>query len=234
MSSIVPRKKIFVFIGPPGSGKGSLAQLCVKELGWAQLSTGELCRQHIMDKTEIGRQIDFFIRSGKLIPDTLMIGMVEDWLLKSFNNVDVLILDGFPRTVVQATALDELLNKEIFSNVSLHVVQLEIEDSIVMDRMSSRLVCPNKHCGHVYSKQNAALMSHSGMECDQCPGTALVVRSDDTVDSIKHRLEVYHKHAQGLLDYYCNHPKSRLIALDADMPLQSVFINLLNVIGIAH
>lgn len=225
-------KQIFVFIGPPGSGKGSLAQLCSKELGWAQLSTGDLCRQHIVDKTEIGKQIDFFIRSGKLIPDSLMIGMVEEWLLKSFSDLDVLILDGFPRTVVQAEALDELLRKEIFSNVSLCVVQLKIDDTIVIDRMTSRLICPNKTCGKVYSKNHAELMPHFDMECDRCPGVSLVVRSDDTIDSIKHRLTIYHKHAQGLLNYYHNHGKNAFIALDANKPLHKVFIDLLHIIGL--
>ena len=224
-------KRIFVFIGSPGSGKGSLAQLCAQRLGWAQLSTGDLCRQHIAQQTEIGKQIDFFIRSGKLIPDSLMIDMVEAWLLREFDNLSVLILDGFPRTMVQAQALDDLLSKKSFSNVYLSIVHLKINDDSVVKRMSSRLVCPHKECSKVYSKYEPDLMPRVDNECDRCPGVLLVVRSDDTIDSINHRLKVYRKHAQGLLDYY-NQGNDRVIELDVHKPLKDVFADLTARIGL--
>lgn len=218
-------KQVFIFIGPPGAGKGSLSQLCVSRLGWAQLSTGDLCRQHIAEQTEIGKQIDFIIKSGTLIPDSLMIDMVEAWLLDKFKNIDVLILDGFPRTVVQAEALDALLCKKIFSHVALHVVQLVIEDGEVMHRLLGRLVCPNKGCGAVYSKEIGELQPQREGFCDRCPQTRLIVRSDDTAESIKHRLEVYHKHANALLDYYRHHDHKNVKTLDAHKPLPEVFLD---------
>lgn len=224
-----PNKQIFVFIGPPGSGKGSLSQACVKNLGWAQLSTGDLCRHHIARGTELGKQIDFFIRSGKLIPDALMIDMVEDWLLEKLNNLDVLILDGFPRTLVQAEALDALLRKDKFSNIDFKVVQLTIDDEIVINRMLSRLVCPS--CGTVYSKENEELKPKVDMMCDRCSGVSLIARSDDTADSIRHRLQTYHKHAQELVNYYQNHGINKVALLQAHKPLHDVFADFVKMIG---
>jgi adenylate kinase len=225
-------KQIFIFIGPPGAGKGSLSQLCVSRLGWAQLSTGDLCRQHIAAQTEIGKQIDFFIRSGKLIPDSLMIEMVEAWLLEKFKNIDVLILDGFPRTIVQAEALNALLSKEAFAHVTFHVVQLVLDDAEVKHRLLGRLICPNKECGAVYSKEDAALQPRKEGFCDVCPNMRLIVRSDDTPESIQHRLEVYHKHANALLHYYKQHGDRQVKTLDASKPLSEVFDHFVQMISV--
>ncbi len=216
-------KQIFIFLGPPGAGKGTLSQQCVRELGWTQLSTGDLCRQNIADRTELGEKIDFFIRSGKLIPDTLMIDMVEEWLLKRLHEIEVLILDGFPRTVVQAQALQELLQKPTFAGVKVSIVQLVIDDRVVTRRLLSRLVCPNKSCGVVYSTEHEELRPRVDMVCDRCPGVGLVIRSDDTPDSVKHRLAVYHKHAQELVDYYRGQSRGGVVAVKADKPLHEVF-----------
>lgn len=224
-------RQVLIFIGPPGAGKGTLSQRCVKELGWTQLSTGDLCRQNIADRTELGNQIDFFIRSGKLIPDALMIDMVEEWLLKRLENIDVLILDGFPRTVVQAQALDELLRKPAFVKVKVSIVQLAIDDDIVTRRLLSRLVCPNKQCGMVYSTEIAELKPRIDMQCDRCPGVSLVIRSDDTADSIKHRLAVYHKHAQELTDYYNKQGRNGAVVLQVNKPLHEVFADFKKTLG---
>lgn len=226
-------KQIFVFLGPPGAGKGTLSQQCVKELGWKQLSTGDLCRQNIADRTELGQQIDFFIRSGKLIPDALMIDMVEEWLLKRLNEMEVLILDGFPRTVVQAQALSVLLNKPVFANVRVSIVQLVVDDEVVTRRLLSRLVCPNKQCGVVYSIENEDLRPRVAMMCDRCSGVSLVIRSDDTAESVKHRLAVYHKHAQELVNYYREHVSGGVISLEANKPLRDVFSDFKEAIKLA-
>lgn len=224
------QKHIFIFIGPPGAGKGSLSQLCRKRLGLAQLSTGDLCRRHIAEKTEIGQQIDFFIQSGKLIPDSLVIDMVEKWLLEKFQNLDALILDGFPRTLAQAEALDELLMKDEFSSVQLNVLELNIDDQIIIDRLSSRLICPNKECGSVYSKKDPQLAPREAMMCDYCPGVQLIVRSDDTPESVVRRLESYHKHAQELVKYY--EDKGRFVyQLAVDRPIEEVYSDFVKLAG---
>lgn len=226
-------KQIFIFLGPPGAGKGTLSQQCVREFGWNQLSTGDLCRQNIVDKTPVGEQIDFFIRSGKLIPDSLIIEMVEDWLLKRLDEIDVLILDGFPRTVVQAEALGALLQKSAFANVRISIVQLVVDDEVVTHRLLSRLVCPNKSCGVVYSTEVPELKPRIDMMCDRCPGVSLVIRSDDNRESVKHRLAVYHKHAQELINFYSKHDRDAVVVVDANKPLPQVFMDFRKMIGLS-
>ena len=103
--------RVILFIGPPGSGKGTLSQKCVQKLGWQQISTGDLCRRHIAKQTEIGKSIDFAIKSGKLVSDGLISQMVFDWFRQENIESDVVILDGYPRTVNQAKDFDELADQ---------------------------------------------------------------------------------------------------------------------------
>ena len=190
-----------VFIGPPGSGKGSLSELCVKKLGWVQLSTGNLCRKHIAEQTDIGKQIDFAIKSGKLVSDSLITVMVADWFAENVGNAETVILDGFPRTVAQADALQNILN-ERFLGVNLHVIRLKISDTRVVERLCNRYTCSNKACQAVYSLiSNSTMAPKSGMVCDAC-SCPLIRRADDEEEAIKNRLQVYHKHEQGLLAFY--------------------------------
>src|SRR5438105_2140053 len=104
---------IFIFLGPPGSGKGSVSRLCIKDLGWVQLSTGNLCRKHIAKQTEIGKEIDFAIKSGKLVSDDLITNMVLEWFQKDFDDSHTVILDGYPRTIMQAQAFTKLFDKQL-------------------------------------------------------------------------------------------------------------------------
>ena len=117
-----PKKSVFIFIGPPGSGKGTLSHLCVSSLRWVQLSTGNLCRKHIAEQTEIGKQIDFALKSGKLVSDSLINAMVHDWFSMTIQEADNIILDGYPRTVAQAEALHEYLQKNL-SHVDVQVIR---------------------------------------------------------------------------------------------------------------
>ena len=110
-------RDIIVFIGPPGSGKGTLSGLCVKELGWVQISTGNLCRKHIADKTKIGQEIDFAIKSGKLVSDNLITDMIIDWFKHVGDQVRTVVLDSYPRTVAQAQALTSFLRRILTQSV---------------------------------------------------------------------------------------------------------------------
>src|SRR5437870_4418018 len=110
-------RKIYIFIGPPGAGKGTLAQLCASRMGWIQCSTGDLCRKHVAEQSPLGMQIDLLIKSGKLISDELVIEMVEEWLHKNLYAYEHIIFDGFPRTRVQAELLEALLKKPSFSAI---------------------------------------------------------------------------------------------------------------------
>ena len=215
------KKNILIFIGPPGSGKGSLSELCVKRLGWAQLSTGNLCREHIANQTEIGKQIDFAIKSGKLVSDGLIVDMVSDWLQKSLASKEYVIFDGFPRTVAQAEAFDALM-KGKFKDSHLRVVRLLIDDETIVARILGRYICQNDKCQAVYSLvKGSSLAPKKAGECDVC-GSALIRRTDDNEVSIKERLQTYHQHEKKLLDFYRKGEKS-IVELRADKPLEEVF-----------
>ncbi len=223
-------KTIFIFLGPPGSGKGSLSQLCAKRLGWVQLSTGNLCRQNICEQTEIGKQIDFAIKSGKLITDSLIISMVDEWLRANSELHKAVILDGFPRTVAQAESLSEFLALPHLSQVKLKVVKMVLEDASVMKRLSMRSICKNSKCQAVYSLANGSpLKPRKHALCDEC-ASPLMQRSDDDEETTRQRLLMYHKHEQGLSDFY-QKQRQNIIALNVEQPLEKVYDQLLGIVG---
>ena len=191
-----------MFIGAPGSGKGTLSALCVRELGWERLSTGELCRKHIAEKTSIGTEIDFAIKSGKLVSDILIASMVEQWFVEHKKSNKPVILDGYPRTVSQAKALDSLF-EELFPNIQLKVVHFLISQDALRERLDGRLICLNTDCQTVYSLKSSELKPRNDMICDLCHGK-LGVRKDDQAASVSERLRIYSEHEQVLLHYYCN------------------------------
>lgn len=216
------RKSIVILLGPPGSGKGTLSQLCIEGLGWDQLSTGALCRKHILEKTEIGKQIDFSIKSGKLIADNLIIDMVGEWL---FNRITVnnnpTILDGFPRTIAQARALDTLFREKL-TFCSLNVVKLTLSDNSVINRLLDRSVCQNTDCQAVYSlKHNSELSPKREMVCDRCK-SPLIKRTDDTQETVLNRIQTYHLHANDLINYY-ETTGCQIHEIDGEPSLNEVF-----------
>ena len=210
-------REIYIFLGPPGSGKGTIADLCIKELGWKQLSTGNLCRKHISEGSEIGKQIDLIIKSGKLIPDKLIFDMVKDWLLKQSEILKPIILDGFPRTVVQAKGLMDLLK-----NSNLNVVRFVIPDKALISRLLSRLICSNKGCQAGYSAvPGSGLEPKKDMVCNICE-SPLIRRGDDEIESIKKRIAIYGKHEQDLLDFF-SLIGQEVKGIDADKLVSEVF-----------
>lgn len=196
------QKTVYIFVGPPGSGKGTLSYLCVKNWGWIQLSTGNLCRKHIAEQTELGKQIDFALKSGKLVPDNLINQMVCNWFQDTIKKVDTIILDGYPRTVAQAKELHSFL-KQGLPEVSVKVVRFFISDETVVNRICGRLVCKNKDCQEVYSAIPGARNPLKAMKCDTCCHE-LGCRNDDAVTQIKERLVTYHKHEGDLLHFFKN------------------------------
>lgn len=222
---------ILILLGPPGSGKGSLSRLCVKRLGWAQLSTGNLCRQHINERTEIGQKIDFILKSGKLISDELIIKMVEDWLISQFNTSKSVILDGFPRTIAQAEALNGMLKSTHFDAVRLKIVKMNIAESQIIERLSSRSVCQNNKCQAVYTLQNnCSLSPKNQMVCDEC-SSPLVRRADDEETAIRERLLIYHDHEQNLINFYTEIGLN-IAHLMVHRPIEDVYEEFLTTIGL--
>lgn len=212
---------LIILLGPPGAGKGSLAGLCIAQLDWKQLSTGNLCRKHIAEQTEIGKQIDFAIKSGKLVSDSLVTGAVQEWLESSIDGARAVILDGFPRTVAQAKSLHEfLLQKQ--DSLRLKVVRLFVSDEVVVARLCNRYICANIECQAVYSiGEGSKLLPKAEMICDHC-GQSLVRRKDDNEDSVKERLKIYHKHEQDLLNFYLD-TKQAIAEFNVEKPLQELF-----------
>ena len=223
-------ENIYIFIGPPGAGKGSVSNLCVNSFGWTQISSGNLCRKNIAEQTKIGKEIDFIIKSGKLIDDELITRMIFEWFSEHKEKITGVILDGYPRTVAQAKALDEIV-KSIFLSKKIYVVLFHLSDDKVVERLCSRFICQNKDCQAVYSGS-----SYSDLEpkqygvCDIC-SSKLGRREDDSESSVRDRLKIYHKHEQQLISFY-RHNGHNIIELDASRPLRDVFEKFVELIGI--
>ena len=220
---------VFIFIGPPGAGKGSLSSLCVKNFGWLQISTGNLCRKHIAEQTKIGKEIDLIIKSGKLINDDLITFMVFEWFSENAHKATGIIFDGYPRTVAQAEAFDVMI-KIKFPSVKTRVVLFEITDTMVIDRLCSRYVCQNPECQAVYShSSDLNAISTEAMVCALCSGS-LGRREDDSEVAVRKRLDIYHRHEQQLLDFYKKN-EIDIIKLDASKQLQQVFEDFVQIVG---
>ena len=225
------KKKIVLFLGPPGAGKGSLSQLCVKRLGWQQLSTGNLCREHIAQGTDIGKEIDFAMKSGKLIADSLIIDMVDQWLASSQIGDQTIIFDGFPRTVPQAASLQELV--ESHGDIEIRLLRLAIDDKELVYRLSARSICQNKKCMMVYSlHKDSALLPKKSDICNECQGP-LVRRPDDEESAIRERLRIYHEHERGLLGFF--ESIGHLInTVEASLPLEKVYVSFIDTTGFVN
>ena len=220
---------IFIFIGPPGAGKGSLARLCLQHFDWIEISTGNLCRKHILEQTKIGKEIDLIIKSGKLINDDLMTFMVFEWFNENAKRAKGIIFDGYPRTIDQAISFDNMIHSR-FPSVRLNVVWFVISNDVVIRRLCSRYICQNKECQAVYSlSPESSLAPSNDTLCDIC-SSPLGRREDDNESAVRKRLEIYHKHEEELIGFYkkTNHS---IIELDASASLQEVFDNFVRCIN---
>ena len=186
-----------VFLGPPGGGKGTHAKRLSTRYGIPHISTGDILRERVSDGSPLGKKIKSFIENGKLVPDELIIEMVDDRL----RGPDVqkgFILDGFPRTIEQAKALDQILAKR---KMPLNLVaDFNTTEDVIIRRLSGRRICPK--CGANYHIKNIP-PKRVGI-CDTC-GSALVQRKDDEEHTVRTRLKVYHAQTTPLTKYYQDH-----------------------------
>ncbi|MFD7878789.1 adenylate kinase [Streptomyces sp. NPDC059766] len=184
-----------VLVGPPGAGKGTQATLLAAKLGVPHISTGDLFRANISQQTELGKLAKSYMDAGNLVPDEVTIGMAKD-RMEQPDAGSGFLLDGFPRNVSQAEALDEVLNTE---SIKLDaVLDLEVPEEEVVKRIAGRRICRNDsaHVFHVTYKPAAK----EGV-CDVCGGE-LYQRDDDSEDTVRKRLEVYHTQTEPIIDYY--------------------------------
>ncbi|GAA2763584.1 adenylate kinase [Streptomyces paradoxus] len=184
-----------VLVGPPGAGKGTQAAFLARNLSIPHISTGDLFRANISQQTELGKLAKSYMDAGNLVPDEVTIAMAKD-RMEQPDAENGFLLDGFPRNVSQAEALDELLETE---NMQLDaVLDLEVPEDEVVKRIAGRRICRNdsSHVFHVTYKQPAK----DGV-CDVCGGE-LYQRNDDSEETVRTRLEVYHTQTEPIIDYY--------------------------------
>ena len=189
---------ILIMLGAPGTGKGTVAAKLSEKLNIPQVSTGDIFRKAIAEKTAVGIEAEKYISKGMLVPDEVTIKIVEE-RLKDEDVKNGLILDGFPRTIDQAKALDLMLEKEN-KNITL-AINLETPEEEIIDRIVNRRVCSNQECKTVYNiKLNPPKVD--GI-CDKC-GKTLIQRKDDNEETVKNRLVAYYKQSAPIVDYYKN------------------------------
>lgn len=196
-----------IFLGPPGAGKGTTAVDLKIRLRIPHISTGDLFRKHIKEQTELGKRVNAIIEAGDLVPDEITIEMVKQRLAEP-DAKKGFILDGFPRTIAQAEAL------ETFAKID-KVINFELSDEMIIKRLSGRRVC--KTCG--YGHHIEFMPPKVEGLCDKCSGE-LYTRKDDQIDSIKNRLEVYQKSTQPLIDYFTQ--KGLIANFDSSKPAEKV------------
>jgi adenylate kinase len=203
-----------VFLGAPGSGKGTQAQRLVERHGIPQISTGDLLRAHVRDGTELGRRAKSIMDAGQLVDDVTILGMVRE-RLASPDTAKGFILDGFPRTIPQAEGLDTLLG-EIGKPLKA-VILFDVDPQLLVKRISGRRSCQD--CGRVFNVHTAPVPVPPPCS-GQCTSPRLMQRPDDAEATVAKRLAVYEDQTQPLIGFYRS--RGMLKSVDADAPLEAV------------
>jgi len=200
-----------VLLGPPGAGKGTVAEV-LAEKGYTHVSTGQLLREQIQQGTQLGLEAKTLMDKGAFVPDDVVVGMIRS-LLEDANPNQKFLFDGFPRTLSQAEKLDELL--ESLNGTLGEVILLECPDSVVVERLSGRRTC--EKCGTIYHIKYNAPETLGVCNLDGAP---LLQRPDDKEETIKNRLSVYQTQTAPLVNYYQSH--GLIHTIDATQPIQNV------------
>lgn len=210
-----------VLLGSPGSGKGTQASRIEKKFGIPHISTGDIFRDNISRNTTIGAEARKFIESGLLVPDSLTLSIVENRLLED-DCKEGFLLDGFPRNIAQAEALDKDL-KKMAKELNI-VVNIEVSDNTIIERMSGRRICSD--CGESYNL--CFLKPATDGICDKCGGK-LYTREDDKPETVMNRLKVYKNQTFPLIDYY--NGKGILISVNGEQPADKVYEDICSSLG---
>lgn len=211
-----------ILMGPPGGGKGTQAKILEDEFDIVQLSTGDMLRSAVAAGTDLGKQAKAIMDAGRLVSDEIMIGMISERIDEP-DCANGFILDGFPRTVAQAEALDVLLEQK---NLNLDaVVEVRVPDEKLVERITGRFTCAK--CGEGYH-DTFKRPAKDGV-CDACGGTEFKRRADDNADTVVSRLEAYHGQTAPLLPYY--ESKGLLKVVDGDQDMAAVTAEIKRVLG---
>ena len=216
---------IYVFMGPPGAGKGTLGDIFCERTGVIHVSTGQLLREEMAAGTELGQQVKDIIASGALVSDEIVAKMVANRIAKADIVEHGCLLDGFPRTVPQADMLDKILAA---GNARMAaVVLIEADREMLMGRLTSRRVCSNKECGATFNV--LSLPPKKEGICDKC-GAPLIQRSDDSEATAKQRLEVYETQTAPLVEYY-EHKGQLVRTTSTNTTVEDNYARLLKALG---
>ncbi len=205
--------KNIIFIAPPAAGKGTISDYLTKDFNYEHISTGDLLREEIKSGSELGLEINKIISEGKLVSDELVISLVDNKLKKLDRPF---ILDGFPRTLKQAEALDKMLvSNNVTNNIAIYL-NINLEEAL--KRVLGRIICPK--CKRSYNLNNESLRPVKDNLCDDC-GVELEKRSDDTEETFQIRFKEYIDNTSPILDYYKE--KKMLKWIDANLPLEEIY-----------
>ncbi len=210
--------KRLILLGAPGAGKGTQAEIISEKLNIPIISTGNILKKAMREGTPLGLEAASFVNSGRLVPDPVIIGIVKERLSES-DCENGYILDGVPRTIAQADALAEM-GVEVSD-----VVSLEVKDETIIKRLTGRIIC--SECGATYHR-----VTHPPIvdgKCDRCGGE-LIVRSDDTEETVLKRLETYHETTEPLKDYYLE--KGKLTLINGDQNITRINEEILESLGV--
>lgn len=210
-----------IMLGAPGAGKGTQAKKIAEKYSIPHISTGDIFRANIKNGTELGKKAKEYMDQGLLVPDELVVDLVVDRVGQP-DAADGYVLDGFPRTIPQAQALDKAL--EALGEKVDYAINVEVPDENIINRMSGRRACVA--CGATYHLVHIPPKTEE--ICDKC-GKELILRDDDKPETVKKRLDVYHDQTQPLIDYYTN--KGILKEVDGTVDMEIVFKNITDILG---
>lgn len=210
-----------IMLGAPGAGKGTQAKMIADKYGIPHISTGDIFRANIKNGTELGKKAKTYMDQGLLVPDELVVDLVADRIVQE-DCKNGFVLDGFPRTIPQAEALDAALTK---LNTKIdYAINVEVPDENIITRMSGRRACvacgATYHLVHIPTKVEGI--------CDRC-GAELILRDDDKPETVKKRLDVYHDQTQPLIDYYSR--QGALAEVDGTVAMDDVFAAIVKILG---
>jgi adenylate kinase len=215
----------YIFIGPPGAGKGTLGDIFCEKTGVIHVSTGQLLRDEMAAGSDLGKQVKDIIAAGKLVSDDIVAEMVKNRLAKADIKAHGCLLDGFPRTVPQAETLEKILADG--GDRMAAVVLIEADRKMLMGRLTSRRMCSNKACGAIYNVISQP-PKKEGI-CDKC-GAPLYQRSDDTEATAIDRLKVYEEQTAPLVNFYAS--RGQLVKITSkDVPAEENYKALAAVLG---